>query len=718
MHFLKRFLLVAGLSTLLIAVATCPEAAQTLESDDLFDGRTIDFELPREAVRAKSLLAEGNDKIDPGIRALVAEGSGLRGDGFTALAKNLGVPLGANRSVAVALTPEPGASADDLIAEAEANGAEVSVVFDDVVFARVPLDSVDRLGSSDDLNYMNRQLELKPAYPGATPGGAAADGVGSVNADRLHARGITGQGVRVGILDFGFEGYRELQGKGMLPAPAAARAFNRAGTIEKGGVHGTACAEIVHAMAPDAEIYLAAIDGAEDQIIQAAFWLAEQGIDILSFSGGGHAGPHNGRALLDRLVASIAGKGILWVNAAGNEGASHWGGKAVDRNRDGWIDIGPGGENFMVIQPKVAGISVLAVWDDWGLNPNMPASTEDIDAYLFQYNPKTRSTNLIGKSVNPQRGRGKPLEFIGTRVQAKRPYLLALRAAKLTRPVTLHVYSNAPAVLAPQEPQGSIGIPAAGEAALAVGAVDVRTNRLEAFSSQGPTDDGRLKPEVSGPDNTRSAAYARQGGRFPGTSAACPHVSGFAALIKQMRPESRGAQLRQIILKSVRAAGSVSPNYGHGYGYIDASRLGSPEITVDLPQPWGGQVPAKGLDDFLEGSTRDPSLKVKVAVGRSEYRLGDGLKIGYTASEDCYYLLLGHDSEGKYVVISPLGDDSPRLVGGEQYLLPQGNQVFRITEPTGVDEVILIGSRDPVDLADWRSAGSVAIASARYRVVR
>lgn len=718
MLLLKRYFLAAALSMALAGLAICPQAAQILDPDDLFDGRAIEFELPPEAVRAKSLLAEGNDKIDPGILSLVAEGSGLRGDGFTALAKNLGVPLGANRSVAVALTPERGASADDLIAEAEANGAEVSVVFDEVVFARIPLDSVNSLGGSDNLNYMNRQLALKPAYPVVTPGSAAAEGVRSVYADRLHARGITGRGVKVGILDFGFEGYRKLQGKGQLPAPAAARAFNREESIENEEVHGTACAEIVHAMAPDAEIYLAAIDGAEDQIIQAAFWLAEQGVDILSFSGGGHAGPHNGRALLDRLVASIAQKGILWVNAAGNEGASHWGGKAVDRNRDGWIEIGPGGENYMVVQPKVEGISVMVTWDDWGSDPTMPASTQDIDAFLFQFNPKTRAARLVGKSVNPQRGRGKPLEFIGVQVRPNMPYLLALRAVKVTRPVTLHVYSNAPAVLAPKEPKGSIGIPATGEAALAVGAVDVRTNLLEAFSSQGPTDDGRLKPEVSGPDNTPSEAYAGQGGRFPGTSAACPHVSGFAALLKQMRPEARGPQLRQIILKSVRAMGPVSPNYGHGYGYIDASRLGGPEITINLPEAWGGPVPAQALDDFLEGPNRDRSLEVKVAVGRSEYRLGDGLKIGYTAAEDCYYLLLSRDSQGRYAVISPLGGHSPRMIGGERYLLPQGDGVFRITEPTGVDEVILIGSREPIDLDRWRFAGNVAIARARYRVVR
>ena len=278
MHRTIRCLLATGLFPALVALAANPAAAQTREYDSLFAGRTIAFELPAETARAKSLLAQGNSRIDPGIRSLIAQGSGLGAAGFGALAKDLTVPLGARRSVAVALTPERGASVHDLIDRAGEHGAAVSFVFDDVVLAHVPLDGVHELGDSEELYYMNRQAELKPAYPALAAGAAAADGVRSVRAARLHAEGITGKGVRVGILDFGFERYRELQGRGLLPAPLAARAFNEAGTVESGGVHGTACAEIVHAMAPDAGIYLAADDGREDQIIEAAFWLAGQGI--------------------------------------------------------------------------------------------------------------------------------------------------------------------------------------------------------------------------------------------------------------------------------------------------------------------------------------------------------------------------------------------------------------------------------------------------------
>ena len=718
----KRIFQVAVLCAPLVILGTHTARAQT-DYDDLLDGRRIDFDLPFDAIlETKSAFSRGNIKIDPAIRALVSESSGLSTRGFGALAKNLAVPLSSQREVAVALTPERGSSVDELIEAVRAHGAEVSVVLDGVVFAHVPLGAVDALGTSEALYFMSRQAELSPAYPLLAAGGRPSDGVRSVHADRLHTAGITGDGVKVGILDFGFERYRELQERGLVPAPAAAQAFNQARRIEATTVHGTACAEIVHAMAPDAELYLAAVDGREDQIILAANWLAAKGVDILSFSGGGHYGPHNGWAVLDRLVQLISLQGVLWVNAAGNEGSRHWTGRAIDRNRDGWIDIGPNGENFLVIQPSVDGIATKVVWDDWGIIPYRPASTEDIDAFLFQYDPNTRATQLVGQSVNPQQGRGPPFEYIAARVTPNRPFVLALRATGVRRPVRVHVYSDLPSKVAPNRPMSSIAIPATSRAALAAGAVDVRTEILEEFSSRGPTDDGRLKPEVSAPDNTLSEAYALHGGRFPGTSAACPHVSGFAALLKQMHPESTRKQLRQAVIESVQAKGQQTPNHDYGHGYIDASGLdlptGQPALSIDLPDAWGGRVARRGLEELLERSGRNRGLEVKVAVGRSEYRLGDGLKIGYTASMSCYYLLLGRDSMGKYVVIAPLEGDSPRLEGGEKYVLPQGNDVIRITEPTGVDELILVGSRDPIDIGKRRSDTDIAVSRVRYRVVR
>ena len=558
-----------------------PTGAQVVdELPEIFNGHKIDFPIPTEAVQAKAFLDKGNYRVDPTLRMLVAESAGQGGGAFAAHAKSLGVPLGdVARTVAVAMTPDGGSTVDALLAAARDRGAAVTAGFAGVVYASVPLDRLEALGVADELHYVAPQSQYYPSYPAlAAAGSIATDGVKSVGADRLHRTGITGQGVKVGILDFGFKVYSALQRAGQLPKPKAARAFNNSRRVEAESVHGTACAEIVHAMAPAADLYLAAVSGKEEQIILAAQWLADQGVDIVSFSGGGHRGPHDCNAILDKLVEEISGRGILWVNAAGNEGNLHWGGLVTDGDGDGFVEMGSNGENFLVVQPVADGINLLITWDDWGPNPDLPSATQDLDAYLFDYDPRGEGPvpQPLAVSANRQQGRGHPVEVLREQVRRGRTYLLALRAYNVSRPVKVHVFSSSltdarqPARLEPLVPDGSIAIPATSAMALAVGAVDVRSERLEAFSSNGPTDDGRTKPDVSAPNRTQSAAY---NDRFRGTSAACPHVSGFAALVKQRYEASQGA-LRAYVRWAVRAMGVGQPNNRYGFGYIDASKLG------------------------------------------------------------------------------------------------------------------------------------------------
>src|SRR5213078_806154 len=61
---------------------------------------------------------------------------------------------------------------------------------------------------------------------------------------------------------------------------------------------------------------------------------------------------------------------------------------------------------------------------------------------------------------------------------------------------------------------------------LSVGAFNVNSLAIPNYSTEGPTDDGRLKPDLAAP-----TAVAVMGGYFTGTSAAAPHVGGEAALI-------------------------------------------------------------------------------------------------------------------------------------------------------------------------------------------
>ena len=488
--------------------------AQPLEPYELLNGPLIDFAVPREAVQAKSQLERGNDRIDPAIRTLQLEADGLGQRALVARAESLAVPLGAySERVAVALSARADASEGELMDVAEAAGAEVTVTQDGVVYAWVPLDAVEDLGRARALHYMSAQSRAQPDYPAAAAAGRlAVDGVAKIGAERMHRDGVTGAGVKVGILDFGFERYGELQRKGRVPAPAAAKAFNQSGRWEAESRHGTACAEIVHAMAPDAELYLAAMDGYDSQFLQAARWLAEQGVQIVTYSGNSRGGPLDGRGTKDKLVDELSARGILWVNSAGNYAERHWSGIAEDRDGDGWIETWPNGQEFLEVAPHRGEYRLMVQWDDWGEDPSRPAATLDLDAYLFQI-PSAGPPELVAESVNAQRGRGKPQEWlVGEVPDRESSYTLALRAPRGTRRVRIHVQALNQTQVTPKIAASSIGSPATARTALAVGAVDVDSDALAPYSSHGPTSTAGSSPtwwRRRGRGRTRTAGPSR-----------------------------------------------------------------------------------------------------------------------------------------------------------------------------------------------------------------
>src|SRR5579875_1370006 len=125
-----------------------------------------------------------------------------------------------------------------------------------------------------------------------------------------HAQGWRGQGVKVAVLDSGFRGYRAHLGA-VLPTTVHACSFRLDGDLEaKDSSHGILCAEVVHTLAPEAELLLANWEPeCSDQFLEAVRWARRQGARILSCSiimpswsdGEGHGRIH--RELV-RLLAS------------------------------------------------------------------------------------------------------------------------------------------------------------------------------------------------------------------------------------------------------------------------------------------------------------------------------------------------------------------------------------------------------------------------------
>ncbi len=124
--------------------------------------------------------------------------------------------------------------------------------------------------------------------------------------------------------------------------------------------------------------------------------------------------------------------------------------------------------------------------------------------------------------------------------------------------------------------------PACAKNHITVGSVDSDTDLTSSFSSWGPTDDGRIKPDISAPgcqaggDGGVTSTSSSGGYNVKcGTSMACPTTTGISALIMEQyritfpdRDELMNATLKSLLANSADDRGNAGPDYKYGYGSI------------------------------------------------------------------------------------------------------------------------------------------------------
>jgi hypothetical protein len=445
---------------------------------------------------------------------------------------------------------------------AKLQGADKKSILDEV--AKFP-EVVDvRLPAPKETHDLLGSLPLTPAQ--------VTEGVEKSNAKAWQAAGFTGKGVKVGIIDLGFKGYKAQLGRG-LPQNVTAKSFTSPPNIEGTEEHGAAVAEIVHAMAPDAQIFIANVD---QDLAGAVNWMAAQGVTVINYSVGSVVGPMDGTGEDQDLINdAFQNANIFWVNSAGNSGTSHYGG--VFKNKGGFHDFGKGSTSnrLAVISPAPI-LQLTLEWADW------EKRTVDYDLFLYDKNGK-----VVASSQNVQKGQKLPVERVAFKVQPRVEYQVAIKAKDPNQAVRLDLYaypfvsvlaetgSNGKKNLATAE--GSLTAPSDAAGAFSVGAFNWKDGKLDAYSSQGPVRDAKktVKPDIAAHSEVTSSFF---GGSFDGTSAAAPHVTGAAALVRGAFPDFTTAQVAKYLTDNVFKVDEKGPDNQYGAGRLN---LG--------PPPGGGQ---------------------------------------------------------------------------------------------------------------------------------
>ena len=433
---------------------------------------------------------------------------------------------------------------------------------------------------------------LQPPFP--SPGDTSSadavtsQGVARIGADALQAGGLRGAGVKIAVLDLAFGASSRLDSLAGSELPPIAQQHRQSFDTDSGlaGLdfngnstrHGEFVTEIVYDIAPDADYWLVNYH-TPDQFKQAVDYLHDVvHPDIVVHSNSFLFGPFDGTGFFAQQVDRMAAQGTIWVNSVGNYRQNHWEGAYADADADGFLDVPGHGNDFPVTliatQRPACDLSVSG-----------PGSETALDHYTLGLFVDPAGTQPVLDARS-----GQPL--VSAFVAAPTPHdslapgflpaagTYHLKIMKVGNPPTGHLTLFCRFALPVDVQTLASSVPTPGDArgSLSVGAFDATTLEPEPYSSEGPTDDGRPKPDLAAPTNV-----AITGGSCGGTSCAAPHAGGVAALLLAGTPAAS-------VSDTLRAWALDAGEPGFD------SRFGAGRLRVDLDAPALGSptVPAAG----------------------------------------------------------------------------------------------------------------------------
>ena len=403
-----------------------------------------------------------------------------------------------------------------------------------------------------------------PDYGQTKTGRVNSEGDGIHRADLVRSiSGISGRGVKVGVISDGVNAWRAAVASRDLPDRLEIHPGSRGR-----GDEGTALLEIIHDLAPNAEL---AFSGPETnlEMVDSILWLANdafdgEGVDVIVDDLGYYSEAFYEDGPVALAAADAVAGGVVFASSAGNNNNKHYTGTFSD-DGNGYHDFDSSSSTDIALRIGV-GNSIALQWND-----QFGSSGNDYDLFVCQPGLKPVKFNLqngvCSGSVREQDGDDNPYERVST-------YFLDSSTADVyirkhsgdARELKLFVLRGS--VREHGVTEGSIIGHEAVEGLLSIGAIDASdpgNDEAQFYSDRGPveiyfpTRETRNKPDLMGIDGvlvTGAGRFGRPeegvtGNRFFGTSAAAPHVAGIAALVMEAQRKADPTMTKKEVADAV-----------------------------------------------------------------------------------------------------------------------------------------------------------------------
>ena len=483
--------------------------------------------------------------------------------------------------------------------------------------ATLPIVAVEQLAALDAVDFIRPADEAFTRKTDTSQGDVAQ----RVNTART-THGVTGAGVGIGVISNGADTLAARQATGDVPANVIVLPGQ-----EGEGNEGTAMLEIVHDLAPGAQLYFATGFTGQAQFAANIEALCDAGANVIVDDIGYFLEAAFQDDIIARGVNTAVSDGCYYFSAAGNDGnlndstSSVWegdysAGSALTVNGQSVgtrHDFGSGKEENPV-DGLLFGTVVLQWADPLG------GSSNDYDLFVVD-----GDGNVIASSTNTQDGTQDPIESISTGIFAYTDArLVIVKASGAARYLRLQTLDGELEIATSGNTWGH----SAAENTIGVGQVDVSTaggsggvfngtESVKSESSDGPrriffepdgtaitagnfsSTGGKLlqKPDLSAAScvSTSTPGF----GTFCGTSAAAPHAASIAALAIEAAggpgevtlAELRTAMTASSAVLDIEATGTdrdsgagivMAPGAIDGLDVAAADRNGAPTVATAL----------------------------------------------------------------------------------------------------------------------------------------